>query len=432
MLQFSGFPEKGVEDEAILQALKPGSSSRNQGGTFMGYPQTTPHAVAIEAYLSYMEYNTNHVGVFTNSNRQLTASQKMESEVIAMLGDLYGLNEADGYITSGGTEGNILGVWIARNYFSAQKNTVALMQSCLTHESIQKAVDLTMISHVEEIALEDCHFRMDTRRLEEAIDNLISHQIYHAIIIATAGYTLTGTSDDIREINEIVIKFNKQYGFQGWIHIDAAIGGMVLPFREQENTRWFECEHVMSMTVDPHKMGYIPYSAGVFMGRKNVLSWIERNNQFSKTHVSNTLIGSRNGAAAAACWAMFQHLGYSGYKGILDDLISKKEYLLGKLLQKHIAEVISNPETNMCCLSFNSFSNCLLPGRLEQKYATRAFSIQYRGSVINCYKLYIMPHISYATLDMLYEDIMEALAESSLKPSKSEVKPQHEKVISPM
>mgnify|MGYP000075562783 FL=1 len=83
---------------------------------FLGYPQSTPHPLGVEILAKYIQYNENHVGTFTNKNMQLNMTRQLEKELIEMMGQLYGDEDVDGYVTSGGTEGNIMGIWIARNF----------------------------------------------------------------------------------------------------------------------------------------------------------------------------------------------------------------------------------------------------------------------------------------------------------------------------
>lgn len=391
-------PYYGREKKSILKEIEPAVSSRRAGGTFLGYPQTTPHYIAVKAYNKYLKYNTNQIGVFTNTSNEKSKTRRMEAEVIKMLGSLYGLPEVDGYITSGGTEGNIMGIWIAKNLFQAQGKKVYLIKSNLSHTSIDKACKLCNSIIPIEIELDSKTFNMNVSLIKSKIEEIADSNAA-IIVVATEGYTLTGTCDSISEISHMLDEMKEKYGISCCIHVDAAIGGMVFPFCDEEDSKWFNYNHVTSITVDPHKMGYIPYSAGVFLCRKDLLNHIMIECNYSKKHNDRTLIGSRSGAPAVACWSMFQYYGMDGYRKMLKTLVRKKEYMLKKLLDKNLISIVSNPKTNMCCIRFISLPNNLLPKDIEETYATRAFTLNVNGKLKNCYKIYVMPHVTYKVLD---------------------------------
>lgn len=80
------------------------------------------------------------------------------------------------------------------------------------------------------------------------------------------------------------------HAFQIYIHIDAAIGGLVFPFLDNK-TKYFTNQYVQSVTVDPHKMGYVPLSAGVFLCRKGLQKHVEIPINYVEGKVDDTLTG---------------------------------------------------------------------------------------------------------------------------------------------
>lgn len=393
-------PQKGWSYDEILAYIEPGKSSRSEGGSFMGYPQTTPHSIAIEAYEKYLPYNTNQIGVFSNPDHLGSKTRRMEYEILQMLGGLYGIINPDGYITSGGTEGNIVGIWIARNIFQKMKKEIVLLKTELTHSSISKAVNLLSIPEL--IVKTNDQFQMDVLDLKQKVSEFRQKNV-GLIVVATLGYTNTGSCDDIFAISDVLQKMEQLYGINAYIHIDAAIGGMVYPFLKDIDNHFFQKNNVMSITIDPHKMGYIPFSCGVFLGRSKLLFQIEVDCSYSKRQKENTLLGSRNGAAAVACWSTLMYLGMIGYQSILASLIEKKMYLLQELEKE--TEIVSNPPSNMCTLRFIHFENCELPIQVQEKYAIHSFGLNVNHKQVNCYKIYIMPHITYDVINQFIGDI---------------------------
>lgn len=395
-------PQKGWTSEEVYAYIEPEKSSRSKGGSFMGYPQTTPHPIAIASYEKYLPYNTNQIGVFSNCDHLGSKTRRMEYEILQMLGSLYGITNPDGYITSGGTEGNIVGTWVARNMFQAEKREVVLLKTELTHSSVSKAANILSIPEV--IVKINEQFQMDISDLEQKVAKFRERNV-GLIVIATLGYTNTGTCDDILTINNVMEKMEQLYQIKSYIHIDAAIGGMVYPFLKDKEIRFFQSSNVMSITIDLHKMGYVPFSCGIFLGKSNLLSMIEVACSYSKQHREKTLLGSRNGAAAVACWSTLMNLGMEGYQDILADLIEKKTYLLEQLEKETEIEIVSNPPSNMCTLRFLRFEDYELPIQVQEKYAIHSFWLDWNQKRVNCYKIYIMSHMTYDVINQFVEDV---------------------------
>ncbi|WP_181899143.1 pyridoxal-dependent decarboxylase [Lachnotalea glycerini] len=397
------FLEEGRTKEKLTPYMNPPKNYINseEKSVFLGYPQTIPHPIALETYKNYLEYNENHVGVFSNVFTQLDQTRKMEKELIEMLGDLYGDDTVDGYVTSGGTEGNIMGTWIGKELLGKD---CCVIKSYLTHQSIDKACCLCSLSNVITISYTD-EYVMDLAELESIIKSQINLGVKSFIIVATMGYTMTGSKDNIEKIDMLIQHYEMENSIKFYFHIDAAIGGLVFPFLH-ENEGIFKYKSVKSLTVDPHKMGYVPFSAGIFICRKSLQESIAIPIKYAKTVYDKTLISSRNGAAAATCWVMFQYLGKEGFKRELNKLIILKEYLVKKLLSKNLIEVISDQGTNMVCIHFNCIHDGILSDQLEKKYILDGFILKYRGQDYYCYKIYIMPHVTKESLDYFIEDIV--------------------------
>ena len=86
------------------------------------FPGTTPQPIAAEVFCKFSKYHPNNIGTATNNNceKGFGGTQKLERNLIYMLGELCGSSdpekELDGYLCSGSTEGNTVGLWIGRNF----------------------------------------------------------------------------------------------------------------------------------------------------------------------------------------------------------------------------------------------------------------------------------------------------------------------------
>jgi glutamate decarboxylase len=105
---------------------------------------------------------------------------------------------------------------------------------------------------------------------QEAVDLVDENTIG---ICAILGTTYTGEYEDIKAINDLLIKKKMDTP----IHVDAASGGFVAPFINPDLEWDFRCERVVSINVSGHKYGLVriivfftdPITSDPFSG----LSW---------------------------------------------------------------------------------------------------------------------------------------------------------------
>jgi len=369
----------------------------------MGFPVTNPHSVAIEAYKLFLYSNQNHTGTHSRQNRKHTSSHALELNFIRQMGIFFGDKNVDGYINSGCTEGNILSLWIARQKF--KKKNYILIKTNSSHISIDKAISLLNITNVAVVKTTE-RFQMDLIDLKKTIDDQITKGINKFILCLTVGYTVTGTMDNVETICALIRGYKKE-GIDFFVHIDAAIGGLAYKFCSNENFD-FSISEVDTIVTDFHKMGRVPYSAGVFLCRKNLQDYINRYVGYTGSHNDDTLIGSRGGAPAAACWAVWNTLGKKGFSEMFKSCLEKKQYFLKKLKNIPIKiEILDFSPINMFSLYFPTLKNAHLPKRIERKYRIIAGPLKF-DSNNHCkeiYKIYIMPHLKRNAIDEFINDI---------------------------
>lgn len=131
------------------------------------------------------------------------------------------------------------------------------------------------------------------------------------VVVCSAPQYPHGVVDDVEEISKITQK----YGVP--LHVDAAIGGFVLPFIEKLGRnrfgKWdFRVPGVCSINADIHKYGYSPKGSSVLIFKN---SRIRRNQYFSFStwpggiYISPTALGTRNGGNFSAAWGSLLDLG---------------------------------------------------------------------------------------------------------------------------
>ena len=221
----------------------------------------------------------------------------MEKEAVRMMGSLLGEPNAVGFITSGGTESNLLAMRIARNL--AKKRNPEIIMPSTGHFSFDLAGELFGIKVRRVGWNEDRSPRMD--EVEEAInENTIA-------LVCSAPEGSLGLMDPVEEFSEIALERDL------YLHVDAAFGGFALPFMREMGYDVppfdFSLPGVSSITADGHKLGLLPLTTSFSLYRdESLLEGVPAES------VVWTITSTKNGGFAASAWALFQHLGKDGYK----------------------------------------------------------------------------------------------------------------------
>lgn len=144
--------------------------------------------------------------------------------------------------------------------------------------------------------------------------------------VSVAGTTETGEIDPIHRLHDLLTEWKQNRGWRIWHHVDAAYGGFLcnLLGGEAETALTSESAFALraiaradSVTIDPHKLGYVPYACGAFLARDTdhyVVSgfdapYLDRP-QLGDGKWSSTLEGSRSAAGAAATWLTGKTIGF--------------------------------------------------------------------------------------------------------------------------
>jgi len=313
-----------------------------------------------------------------------------------------------------------------------------LFVSATAHYSIKKAANLLGYGEdaVSLIPVND-QFQADVEALATQIKNLADDE-YIAAVVGIVGTTETGTVDPIHKMvalrNRLAIEKNQSF----WLHADAAWGGYISsvfrgygvdisadePLKKRFDAyhtamginasvqldnfadgylsgetaigwhdpdvygAFLQLHHADSITIDPHKLGFIPYPAGVIAFKNGLvtelvtqkaqyISDIQRGLSEIGTQVDIDAVGpyilegSKPGAAAAACWLAHQciPLTYSGHGKIMRATLLNTQKLKAylnhhrdwfKVIHKAVSDKASDdsaftfipicePDTNILC-----------------------------------------------------------------------------------
>jgi len=264
--------------------------------TMLGYPCNA--AFDYSPLYRFLNYRINNIGdPFVDSNYKVN-THEIEREVISYFRNLTSATEESvwGYVTNGGTEGNMYGLFLARELYPS--GIVYFSED--THYSVTKILRLL---HVRNIMIKSQpNGEMDYEDLEETIR---IHRDVPAIVFANIGSTMKGAVDDLDKIKGIIKKFAIQ---KSYIHCDAALSGMILPHCDNPQPFDFSAG-IDSMSISGHKFIGSPIPCGIALAKKEHVSRIARGVEYVGI-LDTTLTGSRNGIAPLFLWYAIKILAH--------------------------------------------------------------------------------------------------------------------------
>lgn len=230
----------------------------------------------------------------------------LEREVVGFVrGILHGDENVVGSVTTGGTESCLLAVKTARDNWRRGGGTgqPTLLAPVTVHAAFQKA------AHYFGLELDLVPVDPDTGAVT-ASDLIARFGADVALVVVSApSYPFAGL-DPVAEVAAAALAAGID------CHVDACIGGLVLPFWSRLPDWDFVVAGVTSISADLHKFGYAPKGASVLLHRDRDR---QRTQYFATTRwpgypvVNPTILGSKSAGSLAASWAIIQALGVGGF-----------------------------------------------------------------------------------------------------------------------
>ncbi len=317
-------------------------------------------------FLSTLIHNPNHIGCHTYSQGEsyFSGTQKLEIDLLKICAvDMLKAepNSYDGYVAPGGTEANIQALWIYRNYFqkekNAQLNEIGFVFSEDSHYSTYKGCNLLSVNPIT------VHVDKPTREwnledLKVKLKNAKTSGIKYLIIQLNMATTMFGSVDVPTPIlTEIKNQFTDYF-----VHVDAAFGGFIYPFTNENCLLDFANQEISSVTIDGHKMLQAPYGTGIFICRKGLIEYAQTEEASYVQGTDFTLCGSRSGANAISIWMILMTHGYQGWKYNMQKLIDRTDRICDQLDKLKI-EYYRNPYMNIVTMRSEH-----IPDAIAKKY----------------------------------------------------------------
>ena len=285
-----------------------------QASTFVGYPCSQDFDYA--EILPLLRYSLNNVGDPFGESIYRENTFAFEREVIGFFQKHLRApaGETWGYTTSGGTEGNLYGLYLARELYPDG----VVYYSEHTHYSAAKIVRVLGARSIMIRGGDDGEIDYDDLR-----ETLKIHRDVPPIILANIGTTMHGAVDDLGKIRAL---FKDLAITRSYIHADAALSGMILPWVADPQLFGFDAG-VDSISVSGHKFIGSPMPCGVALALRRHVDRVARSVEYVGC-MDTTIAGSRNALSPLILWSALQRRGEAGFRQRAADCFALADYAI--------------------------------------------------------------------------------------------------------
>jgi histidine decarboxylase len=348
--------------------------------TFVGYPCSQDFDYPELA--PFLRYALNNVGDPFGDSIYRENTFPFEREVVAFFQKHLRADPGEtwGYMTAGGTEGNLYGLYLARELYP---NGV-VFYSEHTHYSAAKIVRVLGARSIMIRGQENGEIDYDDLR-----ETLRLYRDVPPIILANIGTTMHGAVDDLAHIRAMM----KELAIaRFYIHADAALSGMILPWVAEPQPFGFDAG-VDSISVSGHKFIGSPMPCGVVLARRSHVDRVARTVEYVGC-MDTTIAGSRNALTPLIVWSAIQRRGEDGLRERAAECIALADYAIA---QFKAAGVEAWRHRNSITVVFPH------PG----KSVIARWQIAPSGNVAH---IITLPHVTRAMIDGVVADVAAALS----------------------
>jgi histidine decarboxylase len=369
-------PPLAPQDAARLDALwRELDASTHR---LIGYPTNTAYDYA--GLERFFDFPMNNVGDPYGDSLYAVNCHEFEREVIDFFAQLYRIPKPSywGYVTHGGTEGNMYGLYLAREvcpggvvYFSED-----------THYSATKIVHVLNLKHI--IVKSQENGEMDYDDLGAMVR---LNRDKPVIVFANIGTTMKGAVDDLAKIRGVL---HENAIHHAYIHCDAALFGMILPFVKDAPAFDFSAG-ADSIAVSGHKFIGMPMPSGVVIAKKTNVERVKTAIEYIGAS-DTTIAGSRNALSTLMLWRSIHALGRRGFEARVKQALALTAYALARL-----KEIGWRAWANPC-------SNTIVLERPPREIV-RSWQLAVKEDFAH---VIVMPHVDQGKIDAFIDDLRNA------------------------
>lgn len=215
--------------------------------------------------------------------------------------------------------------------------------------------------------------RLCVQHLKELLSKAHTELRPISMVVSVAGATELGSIDPIDEVQSVLDSYAQSSGHHIWHHVDAAFGGFFCSLLNTSNSTELSDQSIKnlesmnratSITLDPHKLGYVPYSSGAILIREPRDYYFRAFESAPYIHFDQmtdrgpfTVEGSRSAAGAVATWLTEKTIGFqeNGYSRILGRTLRIAQKLREALNNNNLPiRLAPGQDTNVVCFSIIS------------------------------------------------------------------------------
>ena len=277
----------------------------------------------------------NNLGDPYVASNYASDSREYEQKVVEFFLRLWHFDDEWGYVTSSGTEGNLVGILYGKCYLPGAH----LVYSESSHYSVPKAAVAYGLPSIR--VRTQPSGEMDYEALREAVRASGAKSL---ILVANISSTFTGAYDSA----EVMIEKSIECGIPRrhlYVHGDGALGGMMLPFLSDVAQRYvINGSNYDSLSASGHKMPGSPIPCGVIVTRRKHMERFAKRIDYLNS-VDSTLGGSRSGLAAIFLYEALVARPISYWRDAVTQCVANAKRLTSSLCQAGVAATL-NPYSN--------------------------------------------------------------------------------------
>lgn len=328
----------------------------------------------------FLEFSINNIGdPFEQTSNYKINTHRFEKEVIDQFAALFHIPKDHywGYVTNGGTEGNLYGLLVARERYPQGM----VYYSDQTHYSVAKIVRLLRMEATEVPATHDGE--IDYQCLQEAI---LAHPDKTPIVVLNIGTTMKGAIDDVVRVIDLFSDLDIRHYH---LHCDAAFFGMLLPYISELRCERFDFRMgIDSIAVSGHKMIGTPMPCGIVIVKKTAMEHPGLLIEYTGSK-DNTIMGSRNGFTPLLLWYELQ-CAKENFEHKVNACMEVAAYAIKRLNENHIK-------------AWRNKNSIIVVIPRPAAAVTKKWQLASQGDISH---IITLPHITTETIEQILADLL--------------------------
>ena len=240
-------------------------------------------------------------------------------------------------------------------------------------------------------------------------------------VAAVLGTTFTGHADDIRGINDLLVRLKTERELDVPLHVDGASGGFVWPFLYPHSEWDFRLEQVRSINVSGHKFGLVYPGIGWLIFREQsdlAEDLVFYENYLGREDATFTLNFSTGDSMVLAQYYNFVRLGFEGYQAVMEAMKLNARKLDEEIVATGQFECIGGEAEQLPLVAFKltggqSYDEFDVAAKLaaERGWMLPAYTLPPKAEHVKIMRALVKETLGASLVKTLGSDLAEAIAE---------------------